>query len=64
MAETDYAELARSKGWEIYTTYLYDDEDVEGWRWVSPDGEEHDEIGPHDEPPSVSDHIKEILIGS
>ncbi len=38
-------------GWEVEKRSLYDEEGVEGWAWIEPNGDEHVDVGPWDELP-------------
>lgn len=60
----DYAAIALRLGWEITPVSMYDEEDVDGWQWDAPDGQEYFEIGIHEEPPECPDDIKENLLNA
>lgn len=47
--------------WTVYPVSLYDEEGVEGWRWVSPRNEEWTEIGDWGEPPAIPDEVRDLL---
>lgn len=51
-------------GWEVTPTHLYDEEAVDGWRWVDPKGNECFVMGAHEEPAPVPDHILAALMGT
>ena len=48
-------------GWAVEKRSLYDEEGVEGWVWVEPNGTEHVEIGSWDELPPWPDSAREAL---
>ena len=53
--------LALSLGWEVERRSLYDEEGVEGWAWVAPDGTEFVEIGSWCEDAPWPDEAQEYL---
>jgi hypothetical protein len=40
MTEKEMVERAQELGWTVETTMLFDEEQVEGWLWTSPEGYE------------------------
>ena len=38
-------------GWTVEKRSLFDEEGVEGWAWIEPNGNEHIEVGAWDELP-------------
>lgn len=50
-------EALLGSGWTVEKTSLYDEEDVEGWKWTAPNGEEFSVVGSWDEPPPMPEHI-------
>lgn len=52
--------LLQREGWEFESISMYDEEGVEGWKWISPRGEEFCEIGSWDEMPEIPQEVEEI----
>lgn len=48
-------------GWKCERVSMYEDEGVEGWRWIEPDGTEHYEVGSWDELPPWPESAREAL---
>lgn len=45
-------------GWTVEPRSLYDEEGVEGWVWIDPEGNEHStELGYWHEPPPLPDPL-------
>lgn len=61
MSDTDVRNAAEAAGWEIIRVSLYDEEGVEGWRWIAPNGTEYGELGSWDEPAAVPDEVREMF---
>ena len=53
--------LALSLGWEVERRSLYDEEGVEGWAWIAPDGTEFVEIGSWNEDAPWPDEAQAYL---
>jgi hypothetical protein len=56
-----YTVVALRNDWDIETLSMYDEEGIEGWRWVAPNGVEYVEIGSWDEFPEVPEAVEEML---
>jgi hypothetical protein len=50
--------MALSTGWEVERRSLYDEEGVEGWAWIAPDGKEFVQIGSWNELPPWPDEAQ------
>lgn len=48
------------RGWEAIPVLLFDEEGVEGWQWLGPDGEEYTSIGDHMDPPTIPDELEAL----
>ena len=47
--------------WSIAKVSLYDEEGIEGWRWMEPDGQEHVEVGSWDDLPPWPDSARQAI---
>ena len=47
--------------WSIAKVSLYDEEGIEGWRWMEPDGQEHVEVGDWDDLPPWPDSARQAI---
>jgi len=55
--------LEETHGWRVEHCSLYDEEGVDGIKWIAPDGWEHCEFGdtiPEDAPEEVIDYFHKI----
>jgi hypothetical protein len=50
--------LALSLGWDVEKRSLYDEEGIEGWVWIAPDGNEFVEMGSWSEAPPWPDEAQ------
>lgn len=48
-------------GWELERKSCYDEEGVEGWAWVEPDGTDHVELGSWDELPPWPESARIVI---
>jgi hypothetical protein len=61
MSDDELIDWARANGWTIDPVSLFDDEGVEGWRVVAPDGKEWTAIGSWQGPPVIEDEAREKM---
>ena len=47
--------------WSVSKRSLYDEEGIEGWAWIEPDGTEHVEVGDWDELPPWPASAREAI---
>ena len=55
IAENKALLVALRDGWEVNMVSLYDEEGVEGWRWLGPGGEEIAVVGSWEALPPIPD---------
>lgn len=46
------------RGWTVERVSLYDEEGVDGWRWIDPEGNEYAVMGDWSEPPPLPEHME------
>ena len=63
-AQTEMLTALILLGWWVERRSLYDEEGVEGWAWIEPDGTEHVEIGSWIELPPWPDSASVKIRGS
>lgn len=52
---------ALTHGWSVEKRSLYDEEGVEGWAWIDPDGGEHVETGVWDDLPPWPESARAVV---